>query len=238
MVSVLSAWGYHGESFRREQLTSNIVSPRATRTMHSAVWNARVSRCAGQMGRRAARRKTIIARAAPVRCGTIRSFARASRPLSVITCWCIPRHPSQFRSGGRCNDDQLTLMSMIEPRRTSKTETNSGSSREICPVRGHHAPSISSPSREARVSRSGLARRRVAAGLIMRGVGSAAEVVVPSQRCSNESTMTSVIGFCWGATVPSNGSTRFIGQPFAVRSDRPESRADGGIALPVISFAE
>jgi hypothetical protein len=238
MVSLLWAWGYHSESFRREQRPSNIVSPRATRTMHSAVWNARESRCAGWMGRRAARRKTITARAVPVRCGTIRSFARASRPLSVITCWCIPLHPSQFRSGGRCNDDQLTLMSMIRPRRTSKTETNSGNSREICPVRGHHAPSISSPSREASVSRTGLAGRRVTTGLIMPGVGSAAEVAVPAQRCSNKSTMTSVIGFCWGATVPSSGSARFMGQPFAVRSDRPESRADGGIALPVTSFAE
>jgi len=179
-------------------------SPRATRTMQSAVWNAGESRCAGSMGRPAARRNTSIARAAVVRCGTIRRFARALRPPTVMTRWCRARQPSQFRSGAHCNGDQLTLISRIWPNRTSKTETNSGSSREISPVRGHHAPSISFPSRDARVSRTGLARRRVTAALIMRGIGFAAEVVIASHRRSNESTMTSVIGICWDTTAPCN----------------------------------
>ena len=49
--------------------------------------------------------------------------------------------------------------------------------------------------------------------------------------------MTSVIGFCCDAMAPIHGSARFMGQPFAVRSDQPAKWADGGIALPVISFA-
>jgi hypothetical protein len=194
----------------RERFTvsrrTQTISPRATRTMRSAVWNARESRCAGAIGRPAAWRKTIIARAAPVRCGTIRRFALALRPPTIITRWCRSRQPGQFRSGGDCSDDQLTLMSKIWPSRTSKTEINSGSSREISPVRGHHAPSISLPSRDARVSRIGLARRRFSAALIVRGIGVAAEVVVASHRSASASTMTSAIGFCWNVTVSPNVS--------------------------------
>jgi len=143
------------------------------------------------MGRPAAWRSTSTARAVAVRCGTIRRFTLASRPLTVITCWCIPRQQCKFRSGWLCNADQLTLISTIGPRRATRTETNCGSSREIRPVRGHHAPSISCPSREASVSRTGLAGR-APAGL-------------EGFACS---TLTS-------------GPARFIGQPFAFRDDLP-----------------
>ena len=195
------------------------LSPRAIRTMRSAVWNARESRCAGAIGRPAAWRKTIVARATPVRCGTIRRFALALRPPTVITRWCRARQPRQFRSGGHCNDDQLTLMSKIWPNRTSKTEINSGSSREISPVRGHHAPSISLPSSDASVSRTGLARRRVSAALIVRGIGVAAEVLIASRRCSNEST----IDFCHRILLERNGIVQRICaiHGTTLRSSRP-----------------
>ena len=200
--------------------------PRATRTMPSAVWNARESRCAGSMGRPAARRNSSTARAVPVSCGTISKFARAMRPPSIITCWCIPRQPPQLRSGWRCNDDQLTLISVTGPKRTSKIETNSGSSREISPVRGHHAPSISFPSRDARVSRTGLSGRRAPA----------TEVVVPWHRCSNEPTITSIIGFCWDATATPIGSARLMKQPFTVRkrSARESGRRRNRIARDLV----
>jgi len=99
-------------------------------------------------------------------------------------------------------------MSMTRPKRRSKTDTKSGSSREISPLRGHHAPSISLPSPEARVSRAGLASR-VAGVLVMREVGSAVEAMVLSN--PKESPMMSVIEFCCGATTPSKGSPRFHG---------------------------
>ena len=83
------------------------------------------------MGRPAAWRSTNTARAVAVRCGTIRRLARASRPLTAITCWCMPRQQCRFKSGWLCNADQLTLMSTIGPNRATKTETNCGSSREI-----------------------------------------------------------------------------------------------------------
>jgi hypothetical protein len=76
-----------------------------------------------------------------------------------MTCGRMPCHPSQLRSGWRCNDDQLRSMSTTWPKRESRTDINSASSREISSVRGHQAPSILSPSRDARVSRSGLAAR-------------------------------------------------------------------------------
>ena len=143
------------------------------------------------MGRPAAWRSTNTARAVAVRCGTIRRLARASRPLTVITCWCMPRQQCKFRSGWLCNADQLTLMSTIGPKRATKTETNCGSSREIRGVRGHQAPSISCPSREARVTRTGLAGRAVA---------------------GTEGVVGSAL---------TRGPARFIAQPFAFRDDLP-----------------
>jgi hypothetical protein len=43
--------------------------------------------------------------------------------------------------------------------------------------------------------------------------------------------MTSAIGFCCGATVPSNGSAQFMGHPSHFEAIGREW-ADGGIALP------
>lgn len=119
------------------------------------------------MARPAARRSTITARAVLVPCGTIRRVARPLRPLIVITCWCLASQPKASIFGGPCDDDQLSPTSMISPKRVPRTERSSGSSRAICAVRGHHAPSMSRPSRDARVSRTGLTGRRCAAALII-----------------------------------------------------------------------
>ena len=204
--------------------------------MHSAVWKARESRCAAFTGRPAARRKTITARAVPVRCGTIRSFARASRPPTVITRGRIPCQQSQFRSGWRCKDDQLTLMSMTWPKRTSKTETNSVSSCEISPVRGHHAPSILFPSRDARVSRTRLDRAprpyRIDHAWSWLRHRASRPLAPFLHRVYDE--------VCHWILLRRNDTDRRFcalhGQPFAVRNDQPDKRADGGIALPVISM--
>lgn len=64
------------------------------------------------------------------------------------------------RSGAPCNDDQFTLISTISPSRADSASISSGSSRAIDAVCGHHAPSRSSPSATAKVSLTGLARRR------------------------------------------------------------------------------
>jgi hypothetical protein len=117
----------------------------------------------------------------------------------------------------------LTSISLIRPKRASKTETNSVSSREIIPVRGHHAPSILFPSRDARVSRTGLAWRRGPAALIAHVDGSVPEAVVHLCLCSPESAITSIAEFCWEAMTPIGAPARFMRQPFAVRSINPRN---------------
>ena len=89
------------------------------------------------------------------------------RPLIVITCGCLAFPPYESIFGGLCDDDQLTPTSVISPKRVPRTAMSSGSSRAIRAVRGHHAPSISCPSRDARVTRTGLPGWRSPAALII-----------------------------------------------------------------------
>lgn len=88
---------------------------------------------------------------------------RISWPGSGFAAWGI----SASRSGEPANDDQLTLMSTTSPRRLRRESTNPGSSLANDAVYGHHAPSRSSPSSAAMVSRTGRARRRPQAALFM-----------------------------------------------------------------------
>ena len=83
--------------------------------------------------------------------------ARASRPPTVMTCGCIPRQQSQFTSGWRCNDDQLTLMSMTWPKTDVQNRDQLSQFSRDQPGTGPPRSIDLVPEPDARVSRTGLA---------------------------------------------------------------------------------
>ncbi|EUA14769.1 hypothetical protein I546_0709 [Mycobacterium kansasii 732] len=64
------------------------------------------------------------------------------------------------RSGEPATDDQLMLIAAISPSRVDSASISSGSSPAIEALCGHHPPSSGAPRFVAKVSRTGLARRR------------------------------------------------------------------------------
>lgn len=155
----------------RTRRPHSALSARAARRMSPQIWNSWVSRSSPMAGRPAHLRNTILARAADVRHGTTSRFAEARLPVIVISRWRTttrPRSPlsptlgrfNASRSGELSSEDQLTVIAVILPKRVRKASTNSGSSRAIEAVCGHHAPSSGAPSSIAKATRTGLARRR------------------------------------------------------------------------------
>jgi hypothetical protein len=104
-------------------------------------------------------------------------IACARLPVTVITRWwralalgmaTVPRRVKESRSSTPSTADQLTPISMIWPRRSSRASISLGSSRATDAVCGHHAPSrSSSASTAAKVTRVGLANRLRSGALMM-----------------------------------------------------------------------
>ncbi len=92
---------------------------------------------------------------------------------------------SASKSGQPSNDDQLTLISRISPNRADKAPISSGSSRATEALCGHHAPSRPSPSWMAKLSRTGLARRRpdTAPFMVLSRLSSTKSASLPGDEC-------------------------------------------------------